>query len=148
MLGADMTRTALSVRYACFYGAVFLALGVYLPFWPVWLAERGLDAADIGLLLALTSWIKVLSVPSVARLVDWSGRPKTALVFMSLLSLGGFALFLLAWDFWTILAVVTISSIASSLAASGMLKFAGADRFVKTSVTRVPWYRDDTTRIV
>ena len=112
MLRAVMSRLALSVRYACFYGAVFLALGVYLPFWPVWLAERGLEASDIGLLLALTSWIKVLSVPSVARLVDWSGRPKAALALLALLSLASFALFLLAWDFWAILAVQLLTALA------------------------------------
>ena len=112
MLGAVMSRAALSARYAGFYGAVFLALGVYLPFWPVWLAERGLEAADIGLLLALTSWIKVVSVPSVARLVDWSGRPKAALALLTLFSLASFALFLLAWDFWAILAVQLLTALA------------------------------------
>ncbi len=105
MLGAAMSRRALSLRYACFYGAVFLALGVYLPFWPVWLAHRGLTAAEIGLLLALTSWIKVLALPPVARLTDLSGRPRAALSLLAALTLAGFAGFFLARGFWQILTV-------------------------------------------
>ena len=33
-------------RLAAFYAALFVALGVQLPFLPVWLAAKGLDAAD------------------------------------------------------------------------------------------------------
>lgn len=31
-----------------FYGAFFLALGAHLPFWPIWFAEWGLSAREIG----------------------------------------------------------------------------------------------------
>lgn len=112
MLTGAMPSRAPSIRYACYYGAVFLALGVYLPFWPVWLAHRGLAATDIGLLLALTAWVKVLAVPPVARLSDWSGRPKAVLVLLSGASLAIFATFLLARDFWAILTVQLMTALA------------------------------------
>ena len=35
-------------RLALFYAALFVALGVQLPFLPVWLAAKGLDADMIG----------------------------------------------------------------------------------------------------
>jgi PPP family 3-phenylpropionic acid transporter len=107
-----MSRFALSARYAGYYGAVFLALGVYLPFWPVWLAGRGLGAAEIGLLLALTSWVKVLSVPPIARLADRTGRTKGAIVVLAAASLLSFAAFFLAERFWGILAVQLLTALA------------------------------------
>jgi PPP family 3-phenylpropionic acid transporter len=107
-----MSRLALSFRFAGYYGAVFLALGVYLPFWPVWLAGRGLGAAEIGLLLALTSWVKVLSVPPVARLADRTGRPKGVIVLLAAASLASFAAFFLAERFWAILAVQLLTALA------------------------------------
>jgi PPP family 3-phenylpropionic acid transporter len=107
-----MSRFGLSARFAGYYGAVFLALGVYLPFWPVWLAERGLTAADIGLLLALTSWVKVLSVPPVARLADRTGRVKAAIVLLAAASLASFAAFLLTERFWSILVVQLLTAFA------------------------------------
>ena len=107
-----MSRLVLSFRFAGYYGAVFLALGVYLPFWPVWLAGRGLGPAEIGLLLALTSWVKVVSVPPIARLADRTGRPKGAIVLLSAASLASFAAFLMAQQFWAILAVQLLTALA------------------------------------
>ena len=106
-----MTQRLLSVRYAGYYVAVFLALGVYLPFWPVWLAHRGLAAAEIGVLLALTSWIKVLALPPVARLTDLSGRPRGALGLLAALTFAGFAGFYLVQGFWQILAVQLLTAL-------------------------------------
>ncbi len=36
-----MAGTSPSLRFAAFYGAVFLTVGIYLPFWPVFLKGRG-----------------------------------------------------------------------------------------------------------
>jgi PPP family 3-phenylpropionic acid transporter len=127
-----MSRFALSFRFASYYGAVFLALGIYLPFWPVWLAERGLGATDIGLLLALASWVKVLSVPPIARLADRTGRHKAAIVLLSAASLVSFAAFLLAAEFWSILAVQLLAALAFHglipLAESHTMRAVGAGR--------------------
>ncbi len=115
-----MSRLVLSFRFAGYYGAVFLALGIYLPFWPVWLAGRGLGPAEIGLLLALTSWLKVVSVPPIARLADRTGRPKSAIVVLSAASLASFAAFLTAEGFWLILAV----QLATAFAFHGLIPLA------------------------
>ncbi len=98
-----------SLRYAGFYGAVFLALGVYLPFWPLWLESRGLGAAEIGLLLALNSWLSVVTTPALAQVSDRSGRAKTTLAVLAGLSLIAFAGFHAAGGFWQILALQLLS---------------------------------------
>lgn len=100
-----MKRLALSLPFAAFYGGVFMALGVYLPFWPLWLEARGLAAGEIGLLLALASWIKLASAPGFAHLADATGRGKTTLVLLAVAALAAFSAFFLAQGFWALLAV-------------------------------------------
>ncbi len=101
-----------AVRYAMFYGAIFLALGIYLPFWPVWLESRGLEAEEIGLLLALTSWVKVGASPLFGHIADHSGRDRLILVGLAGASLLGFAAFLLAESFWLFVAIQLATAIA------------------------------------
>ncbi len=97
--------------YALFYGGIFLALGIYLPFWPVWLESRGLDAAEIGLVLALPAWIKVVSTPAIAQIADRSGRAKRVLTLCAASAIAGFAAFMLAGGFWSIVALTVLVSV-------------------------------------
>ena len=46
----DKTRTTL--RMAFFYAGIFAMIGIHLPFWPVWLAAKGLTPTDIGAIIA------------------------------------------------------------------------------------------------
>lgn len=112
MLGRLMSGPSLSIRFASFYGAVFLALGVYLPYWPLWLAERGLSALEIGWLLALSSWLRIVSTPALASLADRSGHAKGVILGLGVFSLAAFAGFALAGGFWAILAVQLIATSA------------------------------------
>ncbi len=97
---------ALAVRYAAFYGAVFLAVGIYQPFWPVFLNSRGLDATEIGLVFAFTSWLRIFTTPAIAQIADRSGRAKTTLVVLAALCLVAFTGFLEVRGFWPILLVM------------------------------------------
>ncbi len=106
-----MSTSAPSIRYAAYYGAVFLSLGVYLPFWPVFLKSRGLDATEIGVLFALAAWIKVASTPAIAQIADRTGRAKATLAATAGLSLVAFAGFLAARGFWPILLVTMFTAI-------------------------------------
>ncbi len=97
---------SLAFRYAAFYGAVFLVLGIYMPFWPVFLKSRGLDAAEIGLIFALVSWIRIVTTPAIAQIADRSGRAKATLVVVAALSLVFFIGFFEARGFWPILLIM------------------------------------------
>ncbi|MGD9766921.1 MAG: MFS transporter [Pseudolabrys sp.] len=61
---------AFAVRLAAFYTALFLAFGVQLPFFPLWLNSRGLDAAVIGLVLSIPMVVRVVAIPLASRYVD------------------------------------------------------------------------------
>jgi len=94
-----------AIRYAAFYGVVFLALGIQLPYWPIWLGARGLTPEQIGLLLALTSWVRIVSTPAITQAVDRTGRPRLALAVLAAISFGCFAAFFFAGGFWQILLI-------------------------------------------
>jgi MFS transporter, PPP family, 3-phenylpropionic acid transporter len=64
------TGASFSGRLAIFYAALFIALGVQLPYLPVWLAAKGLDARAIGVVLALPMVVRVVAIPLATRLAD------------------------------------------------------------------------------
>jgi PPP family 3-phenylpropionic acid transporter len=103
-------RSTLTVRYASFYGGFFLTAGILLPFWPLWLENRGLGAVQIGLILAIGPWVRVLANPIVAQVADRSGRAKTVLAIFAGLSVLAFAGFIPAQGFWWILAISLIAA--------------------------------------
>ncbi len=77
----------LTLRYSLLVGTLFLVLGLFLPFWPVLLELRGVSAADIGLLLAATTWIKIAGLPLWGRLADRRGDVRHVLALLGLGSL-------------------------------------------------------------
>jgi MFS transporter, PPP family, 3-phenylpropionic acid transporter len=64
------TAEAFAWRLAAFYAALFVALGVQLPFLPVWLAAMELDAQQIGIVLAIPMVVRIVAIPLAARLAD------------------------------------------------------------------------------
>jgi PPP family 3-phenylpropionic acid transporter len=104
--------TATAFRLSCLYAALFTVVGVNLPFWPVWLAAKGLDATAIGVVVAVAIGIKVVGNPVVAHLADARGERKRIMVGLGLLALAAFALFALTDGFWAILAVTVVFSAA------------------------------------
>ena len=103
-----------ATRLALYYGCAFLLVGVQLPFWPLWLAGRGLGASEIGFVLAFALWVKVAVNPLIGIAADRSGRRKAVMVALSVLNLAGFLLFLSAERFWAILVINALTTAAAS----------------------------------
>jgi PPP family 3-phenylpropionic acid transporter len=92
-----------ALPFAGFYAAVFLTLGIALPFWPVFLDHRGLSGAEIGTLLALGTWAKTAANPVAGQLADRSGRRRTVIGTLALAALVGAAALVWAEGFWWVL---------------------------------------------
>lgn len=65
-------------RLALFYVALFVSIGIQLPFFPLWLEAKGLDAYMIGLVLAAPMVVRLFAIPVATRLADrrqalWGG---------------------------------------------------------------------------
>lgn len=107
-------RRSVAARLSFLYIAVFLFVGIGLPFWPVWLADKGITAAEIGILLSLSGWTKIVGNPLIAQLADRTGDLRAVLLASAAASLATFALFAVVGGFWPFLIVTTISSLAIS----------------------------------
>jgi len=100
----------IAFRLAWFYGAIFFVLGVYLPFWPVWLAAQGLSDSQIGLLMATGPWIAVLASPLADRL----GRRRPILIGLTLLFAAAYMALFGVQGFWAILAAMCVAGLAQA----------------------------------
>lgn len=109
-----MSPGAVAGRISFFYAALFLVIGVMLPFWPLWLEARGLSAVQIGVLLSAGQWVKVASNPLIARLSDRHGQTRQPLIVLSVGSLASLALFAAVDGFAALLAVSILSSVCLS----------------------------------
>ncbi len=114
-------------RMSLFYAAVFTYIGVILPFWPVWLKGQGLDAAEIGYVLAAGMIARAGISPLIASVADRGGRPNRVLVILGWGTVSGYALYFLATGFGQILAV----AILTALMFSAMLPLGDAVTMLK-----------------
>jgi PPP family 3-phenylpropionic acid transporter len=103
-----------AARLASFYAAAFFLVGIQLPFWPIFLAGRGLSAGEIGFVLAAALWIKVLVNPLSGLLADRSGKRRGVMIFLATINLGGFLLFLPVHGLWPLLLVNALTTTAAS----------------------------------
>lgn len=111
---AGPSRLAISARYALVSAGTFATIGIYLPFWPLWLEGRGLTPGEIGLLLGVAVWVRVPSGPLIGQLADLGGSPKYALVTAAASCLFVFTLFFLPGGFWQLLALQVLAAAALS----------------------------------
>ena len=103
-------RPSSPLRFALFYAAVFLSLGIYLPYWPLWLESRGLGPAEIGAVLAAGAWVKLVSNPLAGQITDRWGRPRETLALLTAATVILFSGFLLIRDFWAIFALQLVAA--------------------------------------
>ncbi|MGE4220463.1 MAG: 3-phenylpropionate MFS transporter [Alphaproteobacteria bacterium] len=106
-----MAKLPLTLRLALFYVAIFAAIGIFMPFWPVWLHAQGLSATEIGVVLALGRWLSVVTSPMVANLADRTGERRRPILICAAGFFLTFLLYLPAQGFWQILAVAVLAAL-------------------------------------
>jgi ribosomal protein S27AE len=75
--------------------------GVYMPFWPAWLSSNGLGPTEIGILLSITTWTRVIAAPLVAQAADRLGRRKPFMIGLAFMTLASFSLYTQASNFFS-----------------------------------------------
>ena len=101
---------AFAWRLAVFYAALFVVLGVQLPFMPVWLAAKGFNASEIGIVLALPMIVRVFAIPVAARAADRRDALRATLIIAAAAALAGYAALGLADRTLVILLAFAIAS--------------------------------------
>ena len=72
--------TSLGLRLSLLHAASFVGVGIYLSFFPVWLASRGLDATTIGFVLAIPMVVRIVVTAPLLGLADRSVGPRRLLI--------------------------------------------------------------------
>ena len=65
-----LSSQSFAVRVALFYGVIFLVIGTYMPFFPAFLAGKGMTASQISLILSLPLIFRLLITPMLSDLAD------------------------------------------------------------------------------
>ena len=104
------TQRRVVVEMSALSALVFLPLGFYQPFFPLWLSGRHLDAEAIGLVMAMPIVLRVLSSPSLSGLADRHVPPRYLLVVFSLLACMGWLAVAYVQSFMGILLIVSLST--------------------------------------
>jgi PPP family 3-phenylpropionic acid transporter len=103
-----------ALKLGLFYAAYFFFGGVQLPFFPLWLESRGLDARTIGLVIAVPMVVRVFATPVIAHQADRRRALKTALVITSVAATLGMIAVGLVSGAAAILLTFALSAIAFS----------------------------------
>lgn len=72
-----------ALKLGLFYAAYFLFGGIQLPFFPLWLEAKGLDAATIGIVIAVPMIARIVAVPIITREADRRRAIKATLVIIA-----------------------------------------------------------------
>jgi len=144
-----------------FYAAYFAAMGLILPFFPVYLAGRGLDVVTIGVMTGLLAVAKVIAPPWIGYLADRrsSGHSRPFIMVAAV----GAALFAFAMGYvheaWLLAIVVlafgvlwsailpltdglSVTISEAALADYGRLRVWGSIGFVAASLAGGAWLAD------
>ena len=131
---ARLDVTPLAWRLGFLYAALFLVVGCYLPYMPVWLHWRDLDADAIAVLLAAPLFARILFTPLISFAADWSGARRAVLIALAWGTLLSFLLLWASSGFWQMLLATlflafnwtTIMPLIEAVAVSGV-RSAGLD---------------------
>jgi PPP family 3-phenylpropionic acid transporter len=130
----DARAGSFAPRLALYYAAYFTGLGVQMPFFPVWLAAKGLDPRMIGLVLAAPMLIRIVAVPLMTRLADRYDALRAAIIIGSSATCLGYGLVGVMDSAIAILAVFSLLALAATptmplvdaYALRGLARYGGA----------------------
>lgn len=66
----DLARLGPGVRLSALYATSFAGIGVYMPFFPLWLEHRSLGPSAIGFVLAVPILVRIVATAPLMGLID------------------------------------------------------------------------------
>ncbi len=128
-----------ATRLSLLQAANFAGIGLYLPFFPVWLSHQGLSDRQIGLALALGMVVRMLASQPLAALGDRKPGAVRTLILLQIASAAAYGVLMLLSSPHAIIA----GSVAVALLSAGIIPL--GDFLVSAQVRRDP--RLDYARI-
>jgi PPP family 3-phenylpropionic acid transporter len=81
-----------------------------LPFLPLWLKYKGLEAGEIGVVIAAMTAVRVVAAPLGAFIADRHGNRRQVIAVSALVSFAGYVVMANVEGLWTILAAALMAS--------------------------------------
>jgi PPP family 3-phenylpropionic acid transporter len=106
--------TGLVPRLAIFYAALFILLGIQMPFFPLWLEARGVDSGMIGIILAAPIVARFVAVPVFAREADRRDAVRAVLIVCGFAAAAGYVLVALSAGAVLIFVAYALTSLATT----------------------------------
>ena len=106
-----LKRDSFAPRLSAYYATLGVATGFGMPFFPLWLEYKGLDAAAIGVVLAAPMVVRIVCVPLATRLADRANALRAAIMIGAVGSLIGHALVGFSSGFLPILASIALAAV-------------------------------------
>ena len=75
-----------STKLGLFYAAYFVFGGIQLPFFPLWLGARGLDAQTIGFVIAVPMVVRIIATPLITHWADQRRALRGTIITASMLA--------------------------------------------------------------
>ncbi|MCG6859288.1 MAG: MFS transporter [Salaquimonas sp.] len=122
---------AFGARISLVYSAIFFHIGLYLPYFPLWLKAQGLSATQISIILSLPLVVRVLVAGQITAYADRAkDRVDVAITLYAATTLAA-AAYLFVDGFWPIFAVTAVYAVffnpvvpvIDSLTLSGVRRF-------------------------
>ncbi len=108
---ASAAPKSFALRLGFLYAALFLVIGCYLPYLPVWLKWRELNADQIAVLLAATLYTRIFFAPAISFVADRIGDRRAILIVLAWGALLSFVLLWISDGFWQMLLSITLLAI-------------------------------------
>jgi PPP family 3-phenylpropionic acid transporter len=106
-----------AARVAALYAGLFMWGGIQLPYFPLWLKAKGLDAREIGIVLAAPMVVRLIAIPAAARIAEHTGALRGIITVALLAATVGYVAVGLADGFLAILVLFALASFAASPAS-------------------------------
>lgn len=123
-----------ALRIALLFCAPLIVNGFAMPYFPVWLSTLSMTDFEIGVVLALPMFVRVITAPLAGLLADRLGERTIVLIWSGILSLATALILFFAQNFWPVLVIYALQSavyspylpIVEAIALSGVRRW-GSD---------------------
>jgi len=102
------------VRLSAYFAAYFLYMGAFVPYFALYLADRGLGAAEIALVLAMPAVARVVAPSFWGTLADRSGAGRAIVALSGVALLAGYSAVGFASGAAQLAAVMLVASLLSA----------------------------------
>lgn len=123
-----LLRLPAASRIGLFFAAIFLILGLHLPYLPIWLDWAGLTASEIAIVTGTPLFLRLVFGPLFAVYADRHQAHRRVIIWLAIAAIAAGLILLSTRTFWPIfivslvftLAVATMMPLIETIAVSGV----------------------------